>query len=89
MVNTLAARRFRRREKSKGTLDRWDRYAGQIVASRSRERVMAMFISGILGASMLAIGSNLVIPVGVEIGSLVDLAGVASMMVFLGLADGK
>jgi hypothetical protein len=50
---------------------------------------MSMLLSGVVGASLLAVGSNLIIPIGVEIGSLMDLAGVASIMLFLGLADGK
>jgi hypothetical protein len=46
-------------------------------------------ISGIGGAAMLALGCNLVVPIGSGIGGICDLAGVASVMVFLGLLDGE
>ena len=44
--------------------------------------------TGLGGAALLAMGSDLIIPVGYGIGSLLDLAGVASMMVSFSLADG-
>jgi hypothetical protein len=46
-------------------------------------------VTGIAGAAMLAFGSNMVTPLGVGISSVCDLAGVASVMVFLGLMDGE
>jgi hypothetical protein len=46
-------------------------------------------ISGIGGAAMLALGCNMVVPIGSGIGGICDLAGVASVMVFLGLLDGE
>jgi hypothetical protein len=49
---------------------------------------MAIFISGVVGAALLFVGSNLVVPVGIEVGSFIELAGVGSMMVCFGLADG-
>jgi hypothetical protein len=49
---------------------------------------LAAFVSGLGGAAMLAFGSNMVIPVGGVIGSICDLAGIASVMVCLGLMDG-
>jgi hypothetical protein len=50
---------------------------------------LTAIISGLAGAAMLAFGSNMVIPIGSGIGSVFDLAGVASVMVFLGLMDGE
>jgi hypothetical protein len=49
---------------------------------------LAAFVSGLGGAAMLAFGSEMVIPVGSLIGSLCDLAGIASVMVCFGLMDG-
>jgi hypothetical protein len=46
-------------------------------------------VSGLGGAAMLAVGSNMVIPMGTGLGGIFDLAGVASAMVFLGLMDGE
>jgi hypothetical protein len=54
-----------------------------------RERIMVIFISGVLGAALLVVGSNLVVPVGIEVGSFIELVGVGSMMVCFGLADGE
>ena len=50
---------------------------------------MVIFISGVLGAALLVVGSNLVVPVGIEVGSFIELVGVGSMMVCFGLADGE
>jgi hypothetical protein len=50
---------------------------------------MGMVISGAAGAALLVVGSNLVFPIGIEIGSFMALLGVGSMMVFFGLADGE
>jgi hypothetical protein len=49
---------------------------------------LTVSVSGLTGAAMLAFGSNMVIPVGSMIGSMCDLAGIASVMVCLGLMDG-
>ena len=49
---------------------------------------VAAFVSGLGGAAMIAFGSDLVIPVGSLISSMCDLAGIASVMVCLGLMDG-
>jgi hypothetical protein len=57
--------------------------------SRWRKQVMGMVISGAAGAALLIVGSNLVFPIGIEIGSFMALLGVGSMMVFFGLADGE
>jgi hypothetical protein len=46
-------------------------------------------MAGIGGAAMLAFGCNMIVPIGAEIGGVCDLAGIASMMVFLGLMDGE
>jgi hypothetical protein len=64
-------------------------FAGLIVNHDLGSGVVAMLASGIMGAALLVVGSNLIIPVGVEIGSLFDLAGIASIMMFLGLAEGE
>jgi hypothetical protein len=48
----------------------------------------SLVTSGLAGAGMLALGSDLVVPIGAMMGSLCDLAGVAAAMVFFGLADG-
>jgi hypothetical protein len=46
-------------------------------------------IAGIGGAAMLVFGCNMVVPISSGIGGLCDLAGIASVMVFLGLMDGE
>jgi hypothetical protein len=46
-------------------------------------------VSGTVGAALLAIRSHLVIPIGVEIGSILSLLGIASMMLSFGLTDGE
>ena len=50
---------------------------------------MGIAISGITGIALLAIGSKFVMPIGVELASLVELLGVASIMLSFGLADGE
>jgi hypothetical protein len=50
---------------------------------------MGMIVSGISGAILLAVGSNMVVPIGLQIGSLFDLGGIAAMMVCFSLADGQ
>jgi hypothetical protein len=47
-----------------------------------------MIATGLGGAALLAIGSDMIIPIGYGIGGILDLAGVASMMVSFSLADG-
>jgi hypothetical protein len=44
--------------------------------------------TGLGGAALLAMGSDMIIPIGYSVGGLLDLAGVASMMVSFSLADG-
>jgi hypothetical protein len=46
-------------------------------------------LTGIGGAALLAVGCNMIVPIGSEVGGAFDLAGVASVMVFLGLMDGE
>ena len=46
------------------------------------------WLSAGAGAAMRAIGSNLVLPMGPQIGSVIDLVGVATIIVSVGLADG-
>jgi hypothetical protein len=47
-----------------------------------------VFTAGLAAAVLVAIGSNLVVPVGQGIGSLFDVLGVGCAMVFIGMADG-
>jgi hypothetical protein len=49
---------------------------------------MGTLISGVFGAALLAGGARYSIPLGAQFGSLVELLGVASMMLSLSLADG-
>ena len=46
-------------------------------------------LSAIGGAALLAIGSNFIVPIGSAVGGVCDLAGIVSLMVFLGLLDGE
>jgi hypothetical protein len=50
---------------------------------------MVAVIAGTVGAALVAVGSHLVIPIGVEVGSLLSLVGIGSMMLSFGLADGE
>jgi len=45
-------------------------------------------VSGVLAAALLALGFNVITPLGGGLDTLFDLAGVASGMLFIGLADG-
>ena len=47
-----------------------------------------MILSGIGAGVMLALGFNMILPLGAVADTLCDLAGVASAIVFLGLAEG-
>jgi hypothetical protein len=46
-----------------------------------------LFVSGTTGTPLLAVGSNIVIPIGAQLGGLLNLAGVLSMILFFGLAN--
>jgi hypothetical protein len=46
-------------------------------------------LTGIGGAALLAVGCDMVVPIGSGVGGVFDLEGVASVMVFLGLMDGE
>ncbi len=48
----------------------------------------ALILTGIGAATMLALGSNMILPLGRVADTFCDLAGVASAIVFLGLAEG-
>jgi hypothetical protein len=50
---------------------------------------MGTVLSGIFGAVLLAGGAKFSVPFGVQFGSLVELVGVASIMLSFGLADGE
>lgn len=45
-------------------------------------------LTGLVGAFMLALGSDLILPVSGAMGGVCDLVGLASSMVFIGLVDG-
>jgi hypothetical protein len=47
-----------------------------------------VIMSGVTCAAMLALGLNLLVPLGSGLETLCLLIGVASAMVFLGLVDG-
>jgi hypothetical protein len=49
----------------------------------------SLIVSGLGWAAMLALGSDLVLPLGSFVGGLRDLVGVASGMICFGLADGE
>jgi hypothetical protein len=50
---------------------------------------MGVIASGVSGIGLLAIGSNMVVPIGVQMGGLIDLLGIAAMMLCFCLADGS
>lgn len=47
-----------------------------------------MILSGTAAAALLALGFNIVAPLGGGLDTICDLAGVVSGMLFIGLADG-
>lgn len=49
---------------------------------------MVTLAAGVAGATMIAVGSDLIVPIGAQIGGLLDISGIASLMLFLGLTDG-
>ena len=49
---------------------------------------LGLVASGTLAALLLALGFNMVVPLGPGLDAVCDLAGVASGMLFIGLADG-
>ncbi len=51
--------------------------------------ILSSVASGLFGVAMLALGSDLILPVSALVGGLCDLVGVASTMVCFGLADGQ
>ena len=50
---------------------------------------LSLIVSGLCCAAMLALGFGLVLPVGTLVGGLCDMLGVASGIVFLGLAESE
>ena len=67
------------------------RIAVRFAGERYESRVVPMrwaVLSGIGAAAMLALGFNMILPLGRVMDDLCDLAGVASAIVFLGLAEG-
>jgi hypothetical protein len=49
----------------------------------------SLVISGLAGAAMLALGSGLFLPLGSVFGGICDLMGVASTVIFFGLAESE
>jgi hypothetical protein len=49
----------------------------------------SLMISGLAAAAMLALGSGFIWPMGASFGDICDLVGVASTVVFLGLAESE
>lgn len=50
---------------------------------------MALFVSGICGAGLLALGSQIVFPLDTTISGMCNLIGIVSTIAFVGLLDGK
>jgi hypothetical protein len=48
-----------------------------------------MIASAIVGVILIAVGSNFVVPVGTGVGGMFDLAGIALIVMFLGLIEGE
>ncbi|MGA2795391.1 MAG: hypothetical protein ABSE69_18090 [Roseiarcus sp.] len=48
-----------------------------------------LIVTGLVGAALLALGCDLIVPLGSGIGGLFALGGIASAMVFIGLIDGE
>jgi hypothetical protein len=63
-------------------------FAGKRRQDREAAMRWAVILSGIGAAAMLALGFNIILPLGGAADTLCDLAGVASAVVFLGLAEG-
>lgn len=49
----------------------------------------SLVVSGMIGAAMLALGSDLVVPMSATVSGLCDLGGIASAIAFIGLAEGE
>jgi hypothetical protein len=50
---------------------------------------LPLIVSGLVGAALLAIGSGFVLPLNSLVGGACDLAGIASTLVFFGLAESE
>jgi hypothetical protein len=48
---------------------------------------LPLIVSGLVGAALLAVGSGFILPLSSLVGGACDLAGIASAMVFFGLAE--
>jgi hypothetical protein len=48
-----------------------------------------LIVTGLVGAALLALGCDLIVPLGSGIGGLFALGGIASAMMFIGLIDGE
>ncbi|MGA2793017.1 MAG: hypothetical protein ABSE69_05710 [Roseiarcus sp.] len=48
-----------------------------------------LIATGFVGAALLALGCELIVPLGSGIGGLFALGGIASVLVFIGLIDGE
>jgi hypothetical protein len=54
-----------------------------------REQNMSLVVSGLICATMLAVGLGFVIPVSSIVGNLCDFLAVGSGIVFVALLEGK
>ncbi len=86
-----------RKVQTRGTMGRAGRFLRGRQARMARSRRdrnrrsslnLGLVASGTLAALLLALGFNMVAPLGPGLDTVCDLAGVASGMLFIGLADG-
>jgi energy-converting hydrogenase Eha subunit H len=50
---------------------------------------MALFVSGICGAGLLALGSHIIFPLDTTLSGVCNLIGIVSTVAFVGLLDGR
>jgi hypothetical protein len=50
---------------------------------------MALFVSGICGPGLLALGSQLIFPLDTTLSGVFSLIGIVSTVAFVGLLDGR
>ncbi len=50
---------------------------------------MALFVSGICGAGLIALGSQLIFPIDTTLSGLCNLIGIIATVAFVGLLDGR
>jgi hypothetical protein len=54
----------------------------------SRPMSWPTILSGVCGAAMLALGLDILFPLGAAVSAVCDLTGVALVVLFVGLTDG-